>query len=98
MKKIRTILSVAVLALSASLTGCSSDPHDTAIKEYSKICDEFVEAVKAGDTEKVQTLADEADKIQEQLQKLDLTEEQQQQVKDITVKAAAAMFGEAWAE
>lgn len=98
MKKFKTILSIAVLALGVSLTGCSSDPNETAIKEYSKICDKFVEAVQAGDTEKVQQLAQEAEKLESELEKLDLTEEQQKQVKDITGKAAAAMFGAAWEE
>lgn len=95
MKKIKVILSIAVLALSASLTSCSKS-NEALLNDYQDLCNELVEAVKSGDEAKAQEISEKGEKLAKELEGRDLTDEEKQQLVKITQEAGAAAMGAAF--
>lgn len=75
------------------IASCSKSNGDL-IKEYGEICEEVAEAYKNGDMKKVTSLAEKGDKIEKELIKRDLTDEEQSEVATITLKLANTISGD----
>ncbi|MDE6536221.1 MAG: hypothetical protein K2K82_09485 [Muribaculaceae bacterium] len=94
MKKIKVILSIAVLALSASLTSCSKS-NEALLNEYQDLVNEMVEAVKNGDEAKLEKISKKGEALEAELEKRDLTAEEKQQMVKIAQEAASTMVSNA---
>lgn len=94
MKKIKLILSMAVVALTLTLTSCSKST-DSLIEEYGQTLNEYVEAHVNGDTSKAEKLESKIDDLSKELDSRELTDEQHAKIVQYTFAAGlqAAMHG-----
>lgn len=88
MKK-KALFLVASLAICGSmmLSSCKKSNADL-INDYADVCKEMVEAIKDKDLGKMQKLAKEGEKIENELRERDLTPEEQKQVVELTAEIA----------
>lgn len=94
-KKLVYLFAVIAIAGSSLLASCSKSNQDL-IDQYRSLGNEIVEAAQAGDMDKVTKLAADGKKIADELDKRELTEEEQQEVYQISVEilqGAAGGFG-----
>lgn len=92
MKKI--LLSVAVAAVASLSISCSTGV-DAKIDKLNSIADEMVEAVKDGDTDELESLAEEFKTISDELEEQDLTPEQEKEVQEVALKVVGVAIGAA---
>ena len=91
-KRIFTFAAATALVMSLTLTSCSKS-NASLINDYREATQEFVEAIQAGDSEKVQKISEKVEKISNELGERDLTPEEKQEIVQISVEAAGAAFG-----
>ena len=89
MKKILFSTFVAMSILSVSFMASCSKSNSELIKEYDKAITEQVEAIKSGDPGKIQSASEKSLKIANELKERDLTQEEQMEIANITMKAAS---------
>lgn len=82
-----------MFVLCLCIASCSKSNGDL-IKEYGEICEEVAEAYKNGDMSKVTSLAEKGQKIETELSKRDLTDEEKAEVAGITLKLAGSISGD----
>lgn len=80
-------MAFACAALVMGMASCKKSNADL-IKEYQKVVTEYIEAVKAGDTEKAAKLDKEGEKLQKELEEANLTEEEKAELAKGLIKAA----------
>lgn len=83
-------MTLVALVCGSALTSCSKSNQDL-IKEYQELCDEMIQAVKDGDAKKVESIGKKGDKLAEELDKRDLTDEEKQEVLKITSEMVSEM-------
>ncbi|MDE6536220.1 MAG: hypothetical protein K2K82_09480 [Muribaculaceae bacterium] len=69
--------------------------NEALIKEYQKLCNEMVEAVKNGDEAKLEKISKKGEALEAELEKRDLTAEEKQQMVKIAQEAASTMVSNA---
>ncbi|MCH5214498.1 MAG: hypothetical protein J1E97_04835 [Muribaculaceae bacterium] len=94
-KRFQFLFCAAAIAFSSCLISCSKSNADL-IDDYKKVCTELVEATQKGDVNKIKSLAEKGDKILDELNKRELTDEEKQEVLNISVEAANGAFSAAY--
>ena len=77
--------------LCVALTSCSKSNQDL-IDQYRKASVELVEAAKAGDTDKVEKVQKEIEGIANDLDKRELSEQEEEEILEITSNMISAAF------
>lgn len=83
----------ALAACAMLLASCGGGKGEEAVKEYRSICDEYVEAVKAGDMDKVASVNEKIRDFQEKYKDLDsedFTDDQKQEILRLTTEVQSA--------
>lgn len=83
------IASFAIFSV-AVFSSCSKS-NEALISDYKSLCEKVESAIKNGDMEKVASLAQEGQKLGEELDKRELTSEEQAQVLEITSNMTSAV-------
>lgn len=83
--------SLAIFSV-AVFSSCTKS-NEELISDYKSLCEKVEKAVKNGDMEKVASLAQEGQKLGEELDKRELTSEEQAQVIEITSNMTSAVAG-----
>lgn len=86
------IASLAIFSV-LTLSSCSKS-NEELISDYKVLCEKVESAIKEGNMEKVASLAKEGEKLGEELDKRELTSEEQAQVLEITSNLAGTVAGE----
>ena len=81
--KFNLFLAVIGLITAISMRSCSKS-NEELISDYQELCGKVEKAIKDGDMAKVASLSEEGQKLGEELDKRELTPEQQAKVLEIT--------------
>lgn len=92
MKKRFFYLIIASISCMAMLTSCQKSNADL-IKDYEGLCKEIVEATKAGNLVKVATLSEKGAKLEKELSKRTLTDDEKAQLLELQANTATAVAG-----
>ena len=86
MKRRFLTLALAFTFMSSiALVSCSKSNQDL-INDYRKLCKEAVEAQKSGDLSKIQSLTEKATKLEKELEKRELTDEEKAEMAKIALE------------
>ena len=89
MKKINLLLLCTILLSAFVWTSCEKSNKDL-INDYRKICNEVVECTQKGDLIKLSKLADKGMKLEKELEKRNLSDEEKAELESIQLEMAAA--------
>jgi|GEM_PF-6259138 hypothetical protein len=85
--------AICALAVCAMLLASCGGKGEEAVKEYRSICNEYVEAVKSGDMDKVASVNEKIRDFQEKYKDLDsedFTDDQKQEILRLTTEVQGA--------
>lgn len=88
MKKI--VMALACAALVMGMAACKKSNADL-IKEYKKVATELVEAANDRDAAKAAKVSKEFEKLKNELQEANLTEEEQMEIAQITLETLGGL-------
>ena len=91
MKKLFLSLGCATM-MAVMMVSCSKS-NEQLLEEYRQTGTEVVEAMKAGDMAKVQSLCEKGDKLEKELQKRELTDDEKAELLKIELEIANNVGG-----